>query len=97
MEAYTRDPRYVAQKAELFLKQTGIADTVYIGPELEFFIFDSIKFDQGHNFGFYHIDSEAGVWNSGKEGLGATGRATSRATSRCRRWTTSRTSGRRWC
>src|SRR5512147_1329973 len=42
MEAYTRDPRYVAQKAELFLKQTGIADTVYIGPELEFFIFDSI-------------------------------------------------------
>jgi glutamine synthetase len=70
MEAYTRDPRYVAQKAELFLKQTGIADTVYIGPELEFFIFDSIKFDQGHNFGFYEIDSEAGAWNTGKEGLG---------------------------
>src|SRR6188474_2739423 len=60
MEAYTRDPRYVAQKAELFLRQTGIADTVYIGPELEFFIFDSIKFDQGHNYGFYEIDSEAG-------------------------------------
>ncbi len=70
MEAYTRDPRYVAQKAELFLKQTGIADTVYIGPELEFFIFDSIKFDQGYNFGFYQIDSEAGAWNTGKEGLG---------------------------
>jgi glutamine synthetase len=70
MEAYTRDPRYVAQKAELFLKQTGIADTVYIGPELEFFILDSVKFDQGYNFGFYQIDSEAGFWNSGKEGLG---------------------------
>src|SRR5437867_10752914 len=70
MEPYTRDPRYVAQKAELFLKQTGIADTIYIGPELEFFIFDSIKFDQGYNFGFYQIDSEAGAWNTGKEGLG---------------------------
>jgi glutamine synthetase len=70
MEAYTRDPRYVAQKAELFLKQTGIADTVYIGPELEFFILDSVKFDQGYNFGFYQLDSEAGAWNTGKEGLG---------------------------
>jgi len=68
MEAYTRDPRYIAQKAELFLKQTGIADTVYIGPELEFFILDSVRFDQSYNFGFYHIDSEAGFWNSGKEG-----------------------------
>src|SRR5262245_38851661 len=70
MEAYTRDPRYIAQKAELFLKQTGIADTVYIGPELEFFIFDTVKFDQGYNFGFYQIDSDAGAWNTGKEGLG---------------------------
>ncbi|MBI2467508.1 MAG: glutamine synthetase beta-grasp domain-containing protein, partial [Candidatus Rokubacteria bacterium] len=68
MEPYSRDPRYIAQKAELFLKQTGIADTVYIGPELEFFILDSIRFDQSYNFGFYHIDSEAGFWNSGKEG-----------------------------
>ncbi|HSE96399.1 MAG TPA: glutamine synthetase beta-grasp domain-containing protein, partial [Methylomirabilota bacterium] len=65
MEAYTRDPRYVAQKAELFLKQTGIADTVYIGPELEFFILDSVRFDQGYNFGFYHLDSEAAAWNTG--------------------------------
>src|SRR6516225_11352390 len=70
MEAYTRDPRYVAQKAELFLKQTGIADTVYMGPELEFFILDSVKFDQSYNYGFYHLDSEAGFWNAGKEGLG---------------------------
>src|SRR5215471_13495542 len=67
MEAYTRDPRYVAQKAELFLKQTGIADTVYIGPELEFFILDSVKFDQGYNYGFYQLDSEAGFWNAGKD------------------------------
>ena len=68
--AYPRDPRYVAKKAEAYLKSTGIADTVYIGPELEFFILDSARFDQGYNFGFYHLDSEAGFWNSGKEGLG---------------------------
>ena len=66
-EPYTRDPRYIAQKAELFLKQTGIADTVYIGPELEFFILDAARFDQGTNYGFYHLDSEAGAWNAGKE------------------------------
>ena len=46
----------------------GIADTVYIGPELEFFFFDSIRFDQNYNSGYYFIDSEAGAWNSGKEG-----------------------------
>src|SRR5919198_4113638 len=65
---YTRDPRYVAQKAEAYLKKSGIGDTVYIGPELEFFFFDSIRFDQTYNAGFYFIDSEAGFWNSGKEG-----------------------------
>ncbi len=67
-QPYTRDPRYVAQKVESYLKQTGIADTVYIGPELEFFFFDEVRFDQSYNFGFYYIDSEAGFWNSGKEG-----------------------------
>src|SRR5437867_2742737 len=65
---YTRDPRYIAQKAEAYLKKTGLADTVYIGPELEFFFFDSIRFDQNYNSGYYFIDSEAGFWNSGKEG-----------------------------
>src|SRR5678815_2927697 len=67
-ESYTRDPRYVAQKLEAYVKKIGIADTVYIGPELEFFFLDSIRFDQSHNYGFYYIDSEAGYWNSGKEG-----------------------------
>src|SRR2546422_1041625 len=65
---YSRDPRYIAQKAEAHLKKTGLADTIYIGPELEFFFFDSIRFDQSYNYGFYFIDSEAGFWNSGKEG-----------------------------
>jgi glutamine synthetase len=67
-EAYTRDPRYVAQKAENHLRQSGLADTVYIGPELEFFFLDAIRFDQTYNCGYYYIDSEAGFWNSGKEG-----------------------------
>src|SRR6266852_3852075 len=50
------------------VKESGVADTVYIGPELEFFFFDSIRFDQSYNCGFYFIDSEAGFWNAGKEG-----------------------------
>src|SRR5438128_2169220 len=65
---YSRDPRYIAQKAEAYVKKSGVADTVYIGPELEFFFFDSIRFDQNYNSGYYFIDSEAGFWNAGVEG-----------------------------
>src|SRR3989475_4010351 len=65
---YSRDPRYIAQKAEAYVKKTGLADTIFIGPELEFFFFDSIRFDQNYNSGYYFIDSEAGAWNTGKEG-----------------------------
>jgi glutamine synthetase len=67
-EMYSRDPRYIARKAELYLKQTGIADVSYWGPEAEFYIFDSIRFDQNQYEGYYHIDAEEGVWNSGAEG-----------------------------
>jgi glutamine synthetase len=66
-EMYTRDPRYIARKAELYLKQTGIADTSYWGPECEFYIFDSVRFDQNQHEGYYHIDAVEGVWNSGRE------------------------------
>src|SRR3989304_5031020 len=66
-EYYSRDPRYIAQKAENYLKSTGIGDTSYFGPEAEFFIFDSIQFDQAQNHGFYYIDSNEGFWNSGRE------------------------------
>ena len=66
-ESYSRDPRYVAQKAEKYLQTTGIGDTIYFGPEPEFFIFDDIRFDQSTNYGFYYIDSKAGAWNSGRE------------------------------
>jgi glutamine synthetase len=65
---YTRDPRFVAKKAEEYVKKIGIADTIYIGPELEFFILDDVRFDQGYNYGFYYLDSEAAFWNSGREG-----------------------------
>ena len=65
---YSRDPRYVAKKAEAFLPTTGIADTSFWGPEIEFYIFNSIRFDQAQNFGYYYIDSEEGIWNSGKDG-----------------------------
>ena len=65
-ESYSRDPRYVAQKAEKYLKSSGIADISYWGPEIEFFIFDSIRFNQTTNEGYYFIDSEEGFWNAGK-------------------------------
>ncbi len=66
-ERYTRDPRNVAQKAENYLISTGIADTCYIGPEAEFFIFDDIRCDQTANSGYYFIDSCEGIWNSGRD------------------------------
>src|SRR5205807_2954461 len=64
-EPYSRDPRYVARKAEAYLSKSGIADTSYWGPEIEFYIFDNIRFDQTYNCGYYYIDSEEGFWNSG--------------------------------
>ncbi len=66
-ERYTRCPRNVAKKAELYLQSTGIGDTAYIGPELEFFIFDSIRFDQNAHEGYFFIDSVEGRWNTGRE------------------------------
>ncbi|HEY6538222.1 MAG TPA: type I glutamate--ammonia ligase [Candidatus Dormibacteraeota bacterium] len=65
---YSRDPRYVAHKAEAHLRESGIADTSYWGPEVEFYIFNSIRFGQSVNEGFYHIDSQEGIWNSGQNG-----------------------------
>ena len=64
---YPRDPRYIARKAEEHLRGSGIGDVSYWGPELEFFIFDSVRFDQNAQSGFYFIDSDEGVWNSGAE------------------------------
>ncbi len=66
-EFYSRDPRTIAQKAVDYLISTGIGDTVFVGPEAEFFIFDDVRFDQTQNSGYYYVDSVEGRWNSGKE------------------------------
>jgi glutamine synthetase len=63
---YSRDPRYIAKKSIEFLKKSGIADSAYVGPEPEFFIFDEIRFDQTQNMGFYQIDSIEGAWNTNR-------------------------------
>jgi glutamine synthetase len=66
-EAYSRDPRHIAKKAEAYLKRTGIGDTAYIGPEAEFFIFDNIQYESGRNMAFYEIDSVEASWNTGRD------------------------------
>ena len=65
-QKYTRDPRNIAQKAEAYLKSTGIGDMAWFGPEAEFFIFDDIRFDNSINYSFYYIDSDEGQWNTGR-------------------------------
>ncbi len=66
-QPYTRDPRYVARKAEAYLKQTGIGDTSYWGPEAEFFLFNDVRYGGGTNTSFYSVDSVEGWWKSGEE------------------------------
>ncbi|HJR37389.1 MAG TPA: type I glutamate--ammonia ligase [Nocardioidaceae bacterium] len=66
-EAYSRDPRNIARKAEAYLKSTGIGDTAYFAPEAEFYVFDDVRFETKQNAGYYHIDSVAGAWNTGRE------------------------------
>ncbi len=66
-QPYVRDPRYIAAKAEAYLKQTGIGDASYWGPEAEFFIFDSARYGSNTNSAFYEVDSREGWWNSAKE------------------------------
>ena len=66
-EPYTRDPRNIAQKADAYLKSSGIGDTAYFGPEAEFFIFDDIRFESSRFGAFYEIDSIEGTWNTGRD------------------------------
>jgi glutamine synthetase len=66
-QGYERDPRAIAQKAEAYLKSTGIADTAFFGPEAEFFIFDSVRYDSKVNGAFYEVDSVEAIWNSGRD------------------------------
>ena len=67
LELYSRDPRNVARKAENYLISSGIADAAYFGPEAEFYIFDSVKFDSNINGSFYKVDATSGWWNTGEE------------------------------
>jgi len=64
---YSRDPRYITIKAEQYLKDSGVGDTSYWGPELEFFVFDSVQFFQKENEAYFKVDSDEGIWNSGSE------------------------------
>ncbi len=66
-QPYSRDPRFIAHKAETYLKQSGMADVSYWGPEPEFFVFDTVRFDQNQHSSYYHVDSDEGIWNSGNE------------------------------
>jgi glutamine synthetase len=65
-EDYSRDPRNVARKAASYLKSTGIADTCFIGPEAEFFVFDDVRFDQNAHEGYFHVDSAEAEWTRGR-------------------------------
>lgn len=66
-EGYSRDPRFIAQKAEAYLKSSGVADTAYFGPEPECFIFDDVRYASSTNESFYSVDSVEGIWNTGRE------------------------------
>jgi glutamine synthetase len=70
-ENYSRDPRWIARKAENYLRLTNIGETAYFGPEAEFFILGSARFATGPNEGYYHLDSIEGQWNTGREEGGA--------------------------
>jgi len=65
-ESYSRDARHIAEKAEAFLKGTGVGDAAYFGPELEHFVFDGVRYDQGTNYGFYEIESHEANWDAGE-------------------------------
>lgn len=65
-EKYTRDPRNIAQKAEAYLKSTGIGDTAYFGPEPEFFVFDDVRYDSNAHESYYSVDSVEASWNTGR-------------------------------
>ncbi|MBX3023290.1 type I glutamate--ammonia ligase [bacterium] len=66
-EEYSRDPRHIAKKAEQHLKATGAGDIAYFGPEPEFFILEDIRFDQNSHSGYYFLNSDEGIWNTGRE------------------------------
>ena len=73
-QSYSRDARYIGQKAENYLKSTGIGDASYFGPELEHFVFNEVRYDQGTNYGYYEIDSIEANWNAANKDSPSLGR-----------------------
>jgi glutamine synthetase len=67
-QLYSRDPRSTAKRAEAYLKSSGVGDTAFFGPEAEFFVFDSVRYESSSRGAFYAVDSEEAIWNSAKEG-----------------------------
>ena len=65
--AYPRDPRGIARRAQQLVRSEGIADNVFFGPEIEFFVFDGVRYDQDTQHGYYHVESDAAFWNRGAE------------------------------
>ncbi len=72
-ESYSRDPRHIARKVEQYVKTTGLGDTVFVGPEPEFFIFNNVRYGVEANAAFYELDSDEAIWNSGREEMPNTG------------------------
>lgn len=66
-EGYLRDPRAVVKRAQAYLEYTGIGDTINVGPEAEFFLFDSCRYSTDMHNTFFHVDSSEGVWNTGRD------------------------------
>jgi len=66
-EDYRRAPRDVASRCEAYVRSTGLADSAFFGPEVEFFVFDDVRYDQDSHSAFYFLDSEEGAWNTGRE------------------------------
>ncbi|MBM3498415.1 MAG: type I glutamate--ammonia ligase [Armatimonadetes bacterium] len=67
LQEYSRSPRYIAKKAEAYLKSTGVADDSYWGPEAEFFVFSDVRYGQTPNSSYYFVDSPEAIWNSGED------------------------------
>jgi glutamine synthetase len=65
---YSRDPRYIAAKAEAYLRSSGIAETSYFGPEAEFFIFDNVRYNSADNIQYAEVDSDEAPWNTSRNG-----------------------------